>query len=396
MSGADLLSGLRVLDFSRVLAGPFCTALLADLGAEVIKVEPPGGDDYRHIGPFKEGESALFLLMNRGKKSLTLNLKSARGAALARELAGKSDVVVENFKPGVAGRLGIDHETLREVNPRLVYASISGFGQSGPLADRPAYDIIAQAMAGLMSVTGDPEGPPTRAGESMADLCGGLYAAWAIMAALFARERSGQGRRIDVAMFDSIFSLLPTALAQYLYAGTNPGRTGNRHPISSPFGSFRAADGEVIIAVANDTLFVRLAEAMGAPDLARDPRFAGDELRTCNEPTLRTAIEAWTGRLTVAEVVEILERRGVPASPIWSVEQAAESAQVAFRRLLATAEHPRLGEIPLIEQPVHFSDAPRGRHRPPPLLSEHSEAVLGEILGIGRTEYEALRRDGAV
>jgi CoA:oxalate CoA-transferase len=219
MPGADLLNGLRVLDFSRVLAGPFCTALLADLGAEVIKVEPPGGDDYRHIGPFKQGESALFLLMNRGKKSLTLNLKSARATALAQDLAGTSDVVVENFKPGVAGRLGVDHETLRAINPRLVYASISGFGQSGPLADRPAYDIIAQAMAGLMSVTGDPEGPPTRTGESMADLCGGLYAAWAITAALFARERSGQGRRIDVAMFDSIFSLLPTALAQYLYAG---------------------------------------------------------------------------------------------------------------------------------------------------------------------------------
>jgi hypothetical protein len=175
MPGADLLNGLRVLDFSRVLAGPFCTALLADLGAEVIKVEPPGGDDYRHIGPFKQGESALFLLMNRGKKSLTLNLKSARATALAQ-------VVVENFKPGVAGRLGVDHETLRAINPRLVYASISGFGQSGPLADRPAYDIIAQAMAGLMSVTGEPEGPPTRTGESMADLCGGLYAAWAITA----------------------------------------------------------------------------------------------------------------------------------------------------------------------------------------------------------------------
>ncbi len=396
MPGADLLSGLRVLDFSRVLAGPFCTALLADLGAEVIKVEPPGGDDYRHIGPFKEGESALFLLMNRGKKSLTLNLKSARGTALAQELAEKSDVVVENFKPGVAARLGIDHETLRAINPRLVYASISGFGQSGPLADRPAYDIIAQAMAGLMSVTGDSEGPPTRAGESMADLCGGLYAAWAIMAALFARERSGQGRRIDVAMFDSIFSLLPTALAQYLYAGTTPGRTGNRHPLSSPFGSFRAADGEAVIAVANDTLFARLAEAMGAPELLRDPRFASDELRTGNEAALRAAIEAWTGRLTVAEVVEILEGQGVPASPIWTVEQAAGSAQVAFRKLLATAEHPNLGEIPLIEQPVHFSDAPRGRHAPPPLLGEHSEAVLGELLGLGRAEVEALRRDGAV
>ena len=396
MSGADLLSGLRVLDFSRVMAGPFCTALLADLGAEVIKVEPLGGDDYRHIGPFKDGESALFLLMNRNKRGLTLNLKSQRGVALAQALAAQCDVVVENFKPGVARRLGIDHETLAAGNPRLVYASISGFGQRGPLADRPAYDLIAQAMAGMMSVTGDPEGPPTRTGESIADLSAGLYAAWAITAALFARERSGRGRRIDVAMFDSVFSLLPTALGQFLYGGMTPQRTGNRHPLSSPFGSFRAADGEVIIAVANDALFGRLAQAMDAPGLARDPRFASDELRTRNEPALRAAIEAWTGRLTVTEVVAVLDAHGVPGSPIWTVAQAAESAQVAFRQLLGTARHPRLGEIALIEQPVHFSDAPRGGHAPAPLLGEHSETVLGELLGIDRADIEALRREGVI
>jgi CoA:oxalate CoA-transferase len=396
MSGADLLSGLRVLDFSRVMAGPFCTALLADLGAEVIKVEPPSGDDYRHIGPFKGGESALFLLMNRNKKGLTLNLKSAQGAALAQGLAACCDVVVENFKPGVAKRLGVDHQTLIATNPRLVYASISGFGQSGPFAERPAYDLIAQAMAGIMSVTGDPQGPPTRTGESLADLSAGLYAAWAIMVALFARERSGRGRWIDVAMFDSLFSLLPTALGQYLYAGMTPQRTGNRHPLSSPFGSFRAGDGDVVIAVANDALFARLARAMGSPNLSDDPRFASDELRTRNEPSLRAAIEAWTGRLTVGEVVAVLNGHGVPGAPIWTVEQAAESAQVAFRKLLATTEHPRLGEIALIEQPVHFSDTPRGGHAPPPLLGEHTEAVLSKLLGIEGAEIEALRRGGVI
>jgi len=396
MSGSDILAGVRVLDFTRVMAGPFCTALMADLGAEVIKVEPPGGDDYRHIGPFKNGESALFMLMNRGKKSLALDLKSERGVAVARRLAAISDVAVENFKPGVADRLGIGYPALERVNPRLVYASISGFGQSGPFAQRPSYDIIAQAMGGIMSVTGEADGPPMRVGESLGDLSAGLYAAWAIMAALFARERSGQGRRIDVAMFDAIFSFLPTAIGQLLYGSEAPGRVGNRHPLSTPYGGFQARDGQVIIAVANDGIFARLARAIGRPELAADDRFASDTLRTRHEAALRAIIEDWAGERSVGDVVAVLSEEGVPSAPIWTVAEAAESAQVAFRELLAPLDHPAAGAIRVVEQPVHFSGSPRGLERPPPALGEHSAAVLRDLLGMGEGDVADLRRDGVI
>ena len=391
-----LLDGLRVLDFTRVLAGPFATALLADLGAEVIKIESHGGDDYRHVGPFKEGESALFLLVNRGKKGVVLDLKSAAGVDIARRIAERADVVVENFAPGVAARLGVDYESLRAVNPRLVYASISGFGQAGPLAHRPAYDLIAQAMSGLMSVTGEPGRPPLRAGDSFADLAAGLYGAWAVTAALYARERGGEGRHIDVAMFDALFSFLPTALSQLLYAGQTPGRIGNRHPLSTPFGSFRAADGHVVITVANDALFARLADCMGRPELASDPRFLHDRDRTDHEPALRAIIEGWTGVLSVDEVVAALEAARVPASPIWTVEEAAASAQTAFRQLLTVTEHPVAGEITMIEQPVHFSGMARGRIGRAPCLGEHTAAVLSGLLGMGEEEIAALREAGVI
>ena len=308
---ARLLEGLRVLDFTRVLAGPFCSALLADVGAEVTKVEPPGGDDYRHIGPFKNGESALFMLINRGKKSVVVDLKSNDGAHLIHELAAVSDVVVENYRPGVAKRLGIDYASLSRSNPQLVYASVSGFGQSGPMAERPSYDIIAQALSGMMSVTGDAEGPPMRTGEPMGDLCAGLFAAWGIMVALYARDRNGHGSHVDVAMFDTLLSLLPTSLARLLYAGDRPVRTGNRHPLSSPFGSFEARDGHVIIAVANNALFERLAKAMAMPELVDDPRFVSDQERTRHESMLRGLIESWTRDKGVAEVVAILDRHTV-------------------------------------------------------------------------------------
>ena len=381
------------MDFTRVLAGPFCSALLADVGAEVTKVEPPGGDDYRHIGPFKNGESALFMLINRGKKSVVVDLKSNDGAHLIHELAAVSDVVVENYRPGVATRLGIDYASLSRSNPQLVYASVSGFGQSGPMAERPSYDIIAQALSGMMSVTGDAEGPPMRTGEPMGDLCAGLFAAWGIMVALYARDRNGHGSHVDVAMFDTLLSLLPTSLARLLYAGDRPVRTGNRHPLSSPFGSFEARDGHVIIAVANNALFERLAKAMAMPELVDDPRFVSDEERTRHESMLRGLIESWTRDKGVAEVVAILDRHAVPAAPIWDVEQAVSSAQTAFRQLVVKGEHPVAGAIHMMEQPVHYSGAERGQIERSPLLGEHTDAVLSEWLGADRTRIESLRRN---
>lgn len=391
------LAGVRVLDLSRMLAGPFCTALLADVGGEVIKVEAPGvGDDARQFAPRKGGESGYFMLLNRGKKSITLNLKSPDGLALLRQLTSKCDVLVENFKPGVTRRLGVDYPTLRAVNPRLVYASISGFGQSGPLAHRPAYDIIAQAMGGLMSITGMPDGPPTRVGESFGDLCAGTYTAWGILVALMARERTGEGQHVDVAMVDSIFALLVTALTQYLYGGTIPGRVGNRHPISTPYDSYRTRDGHVIIAVATDNLFHRLATAMGCPELASDPRFSSDEERTRHEPVLRATIEKWTEGQTVEEVVATLEAAAVPASPIWTVDQAANSDHIKFRNLLTQVQHPTAGLITLLQQPVQFSDTPGRIQGPPPLLGEHTETVLSSLLGLESGTIEALRQGGVI
>ena len=390
------LEGLRILDFSRVLAGPFCSVLLADVGAEVIKIEPPGGDDYRHIGPFKKGESALFMLVNRGKQSVVVDLKSVGGADLVHELAAVSDVVVENYRPGVAARLGIDYGSLSTTNPQLVYASVSGFGQTGPMAERPSYDIVAQALSGMMSITGDAEGPPMRTGEPMGDLCAGLFAAWGIMVALYARDRNGHGSHVDVAMFDTLLSLLPTSLAQLLYAGDEPVRTGNRHPLSSPFGSFEAGDGHVIIAVANNALFERLSNALAMPELVEDPRFVSDEERTRHEPLLRALIEDWARQRSVAEVVAILDKHAVPASPICSVEQAVASAQTAFRRLLCDTDHPLAGGIRMPEQPVHFSGVERGELEPSPLLGEHTDAILSRLLGADRTRIASLRRENII
>jgi CoA:oxalate CoA-transferase len=387
----NLLTGIRVLDFTRVMAGPFCTALLADLGAEVIKIEPAQGDDYRHIGPFRDGESGLFALVNRGKKSVTVDLKAPAGLDIAHGLARRSDVVVENFRPGVASRLRIDYASLSRLRPDLVYLSISGFGQTGPLAHRPAYDLIAQAMAGLMSVTGEADRPPMRVGEAYGDLVSGLFGAWAILAALFARERGGPGRYIDIAMFDALFSMLPTPLSVYLFTGRSPTRCGNSHLISAPFGSFAAADGHVIIAVANNALFEKLMAAIGRPEAAADERFGTDESRRRHEPELRAIIEDWTERRRVADIVEALDAAAVPASPIWTVEEAATSSQAAFRRLLASTRHPEIGAIDVLEQPAHFSGVERGRIGPPPRLGEHTEAVLGELLGYDAATIAGLK-----
>jgi len=390
------LAGIAVLDFTRVLAGPFCTALLADLGAEVIKVEPPQGDEYRHVGPFRAGESALFQLVNRNKRSLALDLKTPAALGLVRALAGTADVVVENFRPGVAERLGIGYAALAETNPGLIYASISGFGQSGPQAQAPAFDLIAQALSGLMDVTGTPDGPPTRVGESFGDLAAGLYASWAILAALFERQRTGAGRQLDVAMVDSLVSLLPTAIAQWMFGDSPPTRVGNRHPLSTPFGAYRCRDGHLVLCVLNASQFARLAACMGRPELAEDPRFASDELRTRNEPALRHDIESWLATLNVVEAVARLTEAGVPASAILSAAAALEGAQVAARGLLPEVAHPRLGPIPTLEQPVHFAGLPRGRQCPAPALGADGPAILRDRLGLTSAEIDALRAEGAL
>jgi CoA:oxalate CoA-transferase len=384
------LANLKVLDFTQILAGPFCTALLADLGAEVVKVEPPKGDEYRRIGPFRNGQSALFLLVNRGKKSICLDLKSDDGREAVRALVRDVDIVVENFRPGVAARLGIDYPTLSALNDRLVYASISGFGQSGPDADRPSYDLIAQASSGLMHMTGEPDGQPMKVGESIGDLSAGLFASWALLARLYERERTGQGGYVDVAMFDALFSLMPTAIAQWMFGETSPERVGNRHPLSTPFGSFQASDGHFIIAVLNDGQFKALCSAMGRADLFKDERYASDELRTLNEAELREIIESWSTSFSVVEVVDQLTKAQVPSSPIQTMEQAIESAQVAARGLLTRHHHPLAGDVPAMEQPVQFDGVPRGDVQPAPVLGVHTREVLTGLSDLDVTVLQRL------
>lgn len=369
------LSGIVVLDLSRVLAGPYCTALLADLGADIIKLEPPTGDDYRHIGPFKDGESALFTLNNRGKKSIVLDLKVPADLELARALAARADVVVENFRPGVAARLGLGAAALRGVNPRLIYCSISGFGQEGPFRDLPAYDLVVQAMTGLMSATGEDGGAPLKVGESIADLAAGLFASWSIMAALVQRQRTGKGATLDVAMYDALFSMLTTSHAQYFFGGALPRRVGNRHPLSTPFGCFRTRDGQVVIAVLSGTQFQRLAGLIGKPGLADDKRFATDTSRTEHEPALRALIEEWSSARTTEEAVAQLAAADLPAAPIWDIAQAAGNEHATARGLVSRLAHPVLGAAPVVGQPVRFDGAK-------PLATAAAPRLGGDLVAV--------------
>ena len=373
------LSGIKVLDLSRVLAGPYCTALLADLGAEIIKLEPPQGDDYRHIGPFKDGESALFTLNNRGKKSLVLDLKNPADLKLAQAIAAKVDVVVENFRPGVAERLGLGAEALRAANPRLVYCSISGFGQQGPFRDLPAYDLVVQAMSGLMAGTGEEGGQPLKTGESIADLIAGLFASWSIMAALVGRNASGQGATLDVAMYDALFSMLTTSHALHLYAGLLPQRVGNRHPLSTPFGCFATQDGQVAIAVLSGKHFATLAALIGAPEAAGDPRFATDESRTAHEPAVKALIEAWSSQLTTEEAVAALAGAGLPAAPIWDIAEAAGNEHATARGLVTPLPHAVLGMAPTVGQPVRFDGEKPVSAVSSPALGGDRAAILREF-----------------
>jgi CoA:oxalate CoA-transferase len=359
--GHKPLDGLRVLDFTRVLSGPYCTALLADLGADVLKIEPPQGDDYRHIGPFHtDGSSALFETVNRGKRSVVLDLSLDKHRDLALSLAAGADVVVENFRPGVADKLGIGFTAVKACNDRVVYASISGFGQDGPNALRPAYDIVLQALSGIMSVTGEPDRAPTLIGESIADVVTGLFGSWAILAALYDRDRTGRGRHVDISMFESMVALQPLVVARYLSTGKVPQRVGNRHPLSAPFGAFRAADKLFVLAVLNSKLFEALARLIERPDLIGDARFATDPKRLEHEAELRSAIEQWSMKMTAAEAVAALVAAGVPAAEVSDIAGALDSDQAQARPATQTVVHHQLGELKVPEQPARFSDASRG------------------------------------
>jgi CoA:oxalate CoA-transferase len=388
----NLLDGIRILDLTRVMSGPFCTAMLADLGAEVIKIEMPGfGEEARHFAPYKDGESTYFALLNRGKQSVTIDLKAPDGAALVRRLAVDTDVLVENFRPGVMQRLGLGYDALTAVNPRLVYASISGFGQDGPLAQLPALDLVIQAMSGLMSVTGPRGGAPTAVGESIADVATGMFAAWGILAALFDRTRTREGRYLEVAMLDSVVAMLLTGLSRHLFFGTSQGRVGNRHPETYPVDSFVTRDGEIVLVGFSDAIVRNLGRAIGQPALVDDPRFRDNAARNANETALRTTIADWAAATTTDAALSALREADVPCAPVWGFDQLLASGHLQARGVLTQGRHPTLGEIPLVRQPVGFAGAPRENDQVSPTLGQHTESVLRDRLGLTADTIAALR-----
>ena len=375
------LDGIRVVDLSRVLAGPFCTLILAQLGARVIKVESPGGgDDGRAIGPHLNGKSLYFSSVNWDKQSIALDLKSEADRGVFHELLADADVLVENFRPGTMDRLGLGWETLRARFPRLVYGALSGFGQTGPLSHRPAYDMVVQGMGGVMSVTGHPGGPPTRVGVSIGDLTAGLYLATGLAAALLERERTGCGSMIDVAMLDCQVAILEGALTVYGATGEIAGPLGDRHPRIAPFGVFDAADGPLVIAAGNDRLFARLCTAIGREDLPADPRFDAPDRRLANADLLRADLETTLRTQGVARWLEVLENAGVPCSPVNDVSQVAAHPQVAARDMLLEIEDPVLGRLRVAGSPIKIAGRePPARHRPPPDLDGDRAEILATL-----------------
>jgi CoA:oxalate CoA-transferase len=382
MPSAGPLAGTFVVDLTRVLAGPFCTMLLADLGARVIKVELPGrGDDARRIGPFVDGTSAYFLSLNRGKQSIALDLESEADRGIFERLLERADVLAENFRPGVLERLGYGWERLSQRHPRLVLASTSGFGQTGPYAARPAYDVVAQAMGGIMSLTGHPGTAPTRVGTSTGDITAGLFTAIGILSALAARERSGRGARVDVAMLDAQVATLENAIVRYLASGEVPGPLGSRHPSIAPFQALAAADGHLVVAAGNDALFARLCRAVGRPELAAAAEFASNEARTRNADELARRLEAALAGRTRDEWLETLRAAGIPCGPVNDVAQVVADPQIAARNMLVAVEGSRLR---VAGNPVKLSEFPDPPSRgAAPELDADRERILAE-LGIPR------------
>jgi CoA:oxalate CoA-transferase len=381
MSSPGPLAGVTVIDLSRVLAGPYATLVLADLGARVIKVErPDGGDDARRIGPFVDGRSAYFLSLNRGKESIALDLRDSGDRERFERLLARADVLVENFRPGALARLGYGWEALHARHPRLILASTSGFGQTGPYAHRPAYDIVVQGMGGLMSLTGHPGGPPTRVGTSLGDLAAGLFTAIGVQAALIDRARSGEGRHVDVAMLDAQVALLENAIARFQATGEVPGPIGSRHPSITPFEAFASRDGHLVVAAGNDRLFEALCRTLGCEALLEDPRFASNDLRTRNQPALKAALEPVFARRDNAEWLAALEAAGVPCGPIQDVGEVVRDPQVAARNMLIGSA----GETALrmAGNPVKLSgfDDPPTRRAAPELDADRSR-ILAELEG---------------
>ena len=375
------LAGITVIDLSRILAGPYCTMLMAELGARVIKVEPPGkGDDAREYGPFVKGKSAYFMSVNRGKESIALDLKAEDDRKVFEALLARADVIVENFRPGTMEKLGYGWEALHKRYPRLIYASASGFGHTGPDSTRPAYDMVVQGMGGIMSVTGHAGGPPTRIGTSIGDIGAGLYTTIGVNAALYHRALTGQASKVDIGMFDCQLALLENAIMRYFVSGKPPGPLGGRHPSITPFEVFDTGDGHLIIAAGNDGLFVKLVKALGLPALAEDARYRTNDLRNQNVDALKTELESVLKTNTTAHWIAVLDKSGVPAGPINNVGQAIEHRQAAARNMIVTVNDPVAGTMKLVGNPIKLSGfADPTTRRPAPDLDSDRARIKAEL-----------------
>ena len=391
------LDDLFVVDLSRVLSGPVCTMILSDMGAEVIKVEPPPfGDDSRQWGPpFIGGISTYFLSINRNKKSLGLNLKSEEGRRILWKLLERADVLLENFRPGVLDKLGFGYEAVSKVNPRTVYCSISGFGQTGPSRDRPGYDVIAQGESGMMDLTGYPDGPPTKLGTSLADVVTGLYAVQGILLALLARHRTGKGQLVDISLLDSMVSTLTYHAQIYLSTGRSPRRMGSRHPSIVPYEPFQAKDGFVNIAVTNQKQWVNFCGILGFPEIAADPRFEKMENRLAHYHDLKPIIDRAVGALTRSEVMKRMSDVGIPAGPINTVGELLEDPQIHAREMVVALTHPDYGPLRLLGIPVKLSETPGGVDAAPPRFGEHNREILLK-LGYIESQIEQLASSGVI
>ena len=398
-NGPRPLDGIRVLALSHVLSGPFATMVLADMGADVIKIERPGeGDLARQNGPFKDGHSMYFQSMNRGKRSLTLNLQDPKGKEIFLRLVDNADVVVQNFRVGALKRMGLDYPALRQRNPRIIYVSISGFGQTGPYANKTAFDVIVQGMGGMLSVTGEQGGPPVRPGASLGDTICSLYSVIGILGALYERERSGEGQELDMSMLDCQVSILENAVSRYLATGQVPRPTGSRHPIATPFQAFQTKDGYIVVAIMGkeDVLWPRFCRLIGREDLAKDERFSTNFKRIQHLDVLEPVFREAMLKKTSAEWLDVLTAADIPCGPVNTIDKVVNDPQVLYRDMITEVEHSTLGMLKTHNTPVNLSRTPARVTKAAPELGEHTNEVLRELLSMTEEEIAALRAEGVV
>ena len=396
--GKGALSGIRVLDLSRVLAGPFCTMILGDMGAEIIKIEVPGqGDDSRRYPPFIGEESAYFMNLNRNKKSIVLNLKDSQAKEIFLDLVKRSDVILENFRPGTMEKLGLGYDTIKAHNPDIVYSCISGFGHSGLYKDLPGYDIIGQAMGGIMSITGWPDSPPTRTGTAIADVLGGLCACIGILTSLLAIRRGKPGQKVDISLVDSVVSAMETIIQIYLVENRIPQRTGNRYEFIYPYDTFKAMDGWVIIAVGNNKLWQNFCRAINRLDLVDQDEYKDNYDRVKAHEAVKRIVEEWTEEKRVKEIVDFFLSKQIPCAPLYTVKDVVEDQHIAVaRRMIREVEHPVAGKMKVIGSPINLSETPAEINAPAPLLGQHTDSVLKDILNLTEAQIAELKKKNAI